>query len=54
MYMNRFSFLFQIIPLYMGKGNFTNSKDQDEMPHNVAFHQGLHCKDLQTKEYFFF
>ena len=22
---------------------FTNSEDLDEMPHNVAFHQGLHC-----------
>ena len=20
-----------------------NSEDPDEMPHNVAFHQGLHC-----------
>ena len=20
-----------------------NSEDQDEMPHNAAFHQGLHC-----------
>ena len=24
-------------------GMFTNSEDPDEMPHNVAFHQGLHC-----------
>ena len=24
-------------------GTFTNSEDPDEMPHNVAFHQGLHC-----------
>ena len=22
---------------------FTNSEDPDEMPHHVAFHQGLHC-----------
>ena len=22
---------------------FANSEDPDEMPHNVAFHQGLHC-----------
>ena len=22
---------------------FTNSEDPDEMPHNAAFHQGLHC-----------
>ena len=31
-----------------------NSEDADEMPHNVAFHQGLHCKgkkDLQTIKY---
>ena len=21
----------------------TNSEDSDEMPHNAAFHQGLHC-----------
>ena len=26
-------------PLYLGK----NSKDPDEMQHNAAFHQGLHC-----------
>ena len=36
-------------------GTFTNSEDPDEMPHNAAFHQGLHCllgkKDLQTKRY---
>ena len=33
-------------PLYMGnpkKGTFTNSEDPDGMPHNAAFHQGLHC-----------
>ena len=24
-------------------GTFTNSEDPDEMPHNVAFHKGLHC-----------
>ena len=24
-------------------GTFTNSEDPDEMPHNAAFHQGLHC-----------
>ena len=36
---------------------FTNSEDPDEMQHNVAFHQGLHCKskkDHQTKEYSIF
>ena len=33
---------------------FANSEDPDEMQHNAAFHQGLHCKDqkdIQTKEY---
>ena len=24
-------------------GTFTNSEDLDEMLHNAAFHQGLHC-----------
>ena len=24
-------------------GTFTNSEDPNEMPHNAAFHQGLHC-----------
>ena len=24
-------------------GTLANSEDPDEMPHNVAFHQGLHC-----------
>ena len=24
-------------------GTFTNSEDPDEMEHNDAFHQGLHC-----------
>ena len=39
-------------------GIFTNSEDPDEMPHNAAFHQGLHVlfgkKDLQTKNAIFF
>ena len=34
---------------------FINSEDPDEMPHYVAFHQGLYCllskKDLQTKKH---
>ena len=35
---------------------FANNEDPDEMQHNAAFHQGLHClknikKGLQTKEY---
>ena len=24
-------------------GTLANSGDPDEMPHNVAFHEGLHC-----------
>ena len=24
-------------------GTLTNSEDPDEMQHNAAFHQGLHC-----------
>ena len=24
-------------------GTLANSKDPDEMPHNAAFYQGLHC-----------
>ena len=24
-------------------GTYTNSEDPDEILHNVAFHQGLHC-----------
>ena len=31
-------------------GTFTNSEDPDEMPHDVAFHQGLHCL-LRLKKY---
>ena len=34
-----------------------NSEGPDEMPHDVAFHQGLHCltrqNDLQRKKYIF-
>ena len=36
---------------------FTNNEDQDKMPHNVVFHQGLHCllkKVLQTKIQYIF
>ena len=51
MYMNRFSFLFQINPLNMGKGNFTNSEDPDEMPHDDFIRVYTICKDLQAKEY---
>ena len=35
-----------INPLYIGNprtGSLANSEDSDEMPHNAAFHQGLHC-----------
>ena len=34
-------------------GTMANSEDPDEMPHEAAFHQGLHCLlrqiDLQRK-----
>ena len=33
-------------PLYLGNpywGKFTNSENPGEMPHNAAFHHGLHC-----------
>ena len=29
-----------------------NSEDPDEMPHNAAFCQGLHCLLLKTKSIF--
>ena len=31
-------------------GSEANSEDPDEMPHNAAFHQGLHCL-LRFKEH---
>ena len=31
-------------------GSLTNSKDPDEMPQNVAFHQGMHY-NLQELKY---
>ena len=30
-------------------GTLANSEDPDEMPHNVAFHQGLHCLLSQNR-----
>ena len=35
-----------VIPFHSGylqSGTLANSEDQDEMTHNAAFHQGLHC-----------
>ena len=32
-----------------GLGTLANSEDRDEMPHNVAFHQCLHCLLLQNQ-----
>ena len=29
--------------------NLANSDDPDEMPHNAAFHQGLHCSLRQKR-----
>ena len=42
-------------PLWTGSpeaGALANSDDPDEMPHNVSFHQGLHCllKQNQSAE----
>ena len=31
-------------------GNLTNSEDTDEMSHNAAFNQGLHCLLKQMKK----
>ena len=33
-------------------GTSANSEDPDEMQHNAAFHQGLHCKG-KTIQYFY-
>ena len=33
-------------------GPFANSEDSDEMPQNVAFHQGLHCLLSKSKTIF--
>ena len=30
-------------PKWVLTGTVTSSEDPDEMPHNVAFHLGLHC-----------
>ena len=39
-------------------GSSTNSEYPDEIPHNAAFHQGLHCllkqKRFSDKKIFFF
>ena len=36
---------------------FANSEEPDEMQHNAAFHQGLHCKGKKSSDkriqYFF-
>ena len=46
-----------ILTLYT-TGTLANSKNPDEMPHNVAFHQCLHCLlrqiHLQRKNYIYF
>ena len=31
-------------------GTLTNSEDPDEMPHDAAFHQGLHCKGKNNSQ----
>ena len=39
-------------------GTLANTEDPDEMQHNAAFHQGLHCLlakiNLQRKKFNFF
>ena len=30
-------------------GNLVNSEGPDVMPHNAAFHQGLHCLPRQNR-----
>ena len=39
-------------------GSLANCEDPDEMPHNAAFHQGLHCllrqKQSSEKENIYF
>ena len=30
-------------------GTLANSEDLNEMWHNAAFHQGLHCLQIKTK-----
>ena len=45
-YKKMWALIFNFNPLYMGDlqmGTFTDSEDPDEMLHNAAFHQGLHC-----------
>ena len=40
------------MPLYTGDSEMctlTNGEDPDEMPHDVAFHQGLHCLHRQRR-----
>ena len=35
-----------LIPLYIGNPymrTISNSEDPDEIPHDAAFHQGIHC-----------
>ena len=43
---NGISYSFTVNPCHSGHlqtGTLANSEDTDEMPHNAAFHQGLHC-----------
>ena len=44
--------VFLAVKLPFEMGTFTNSVDPDEMPHNAAFHQGLHCllRQYQSSE----
>ena len=49
-----FSKFYALLTLCIQKplnGYFTNSEDPDEVPHDAAFHQGLHCL-LRLKKIF--
>ena len=38
-----------LTPIYMSI--LANNKDSDEIPHNVAFYQGLHCLLKQNQSW---
>ena len=52
MWVNPLVGYFLAIKLLFEMGTFANSVDPDEMLHNAAFHQGLHCllRQYQSSE----
>ena len=42
-------FLFRLETPKLLTGTMANSEDPDEMPHNMAFHQGLYCLQRQNQ-----